>query len=200
MIRTHILHWSQSCRNRIFGTTVRFQHGQIPAVLCPGRVTTRQDKSGSGYSPVLEPNQTEPQVKTRTAGRLPGPVANTTGLSYYCDQFHCRTTDECLGHDCKVEYPNAIQGIMHGSHNIWDQYTESNIDNTFQGQVSADQVLYFCWTPLNLIVQFPMFLPGRKSVSNMFIRFKKTLQWILHPTVRDQAADSDTPQRCALLS
>ena len=25
----------------------------------------------------LEPNQTKPQVKTRTAGRLPGPVANT---------------------------------------------------------------------------------------------------------------------------
>ena len=76
-IRTHILNWSQSCRNRILGTAVRFQPGQIPAVLCPGRVTTRQDKSCSGFWPVLEPNQTEPQVITRTAGGLPGPIANT---------------------------------------------------------------------------------------------------------------------------
>jgi len=78
MIRTHILNWSQSCRNRIVGTAVRFQPGQIPTVLCPGWVTTDQDKSGSGFWLVLEPNRTEPQVKTRTAGGLPGPVANTS--------------------------------------------------------------------------------------------------------------------------
>ena len=77
-IRTHILNWSQSCRNRKFGTMIRFQLGQIPAVLCPGRVTPRQDKCGSGLWPVLESNRTEPPVKTRTAGGLPGPVANTT--------------------------------------------------------------------------------------------------------------------------
>jgi hypothetical protein len=76
-IRTQILNWSQSSRNRNVGTAVRFQPGQKPMVLCPVRVTTRQDKSGSGIWPGLEPNRTEPPVKTRTAGGLPGPVANT---------------------------------------------------------------------------------------------------------------------------
>jgi len=75
-IRTHLPNSSQSCRNCKFGTAVRFQPGQRPAVLCLGRVTTCQDHSGSGFWPVLEPNRTEPQVKTRTAGGLPGPVAN----------------------------------------------------------------------------------------------------------------------------
>ena len=32
---------------------------------------------GSGFWPGNEHNRTEPPVKTRTAGRLPGPVANT---------------------------------------------------------------------------------------------------------------------------
>jgi len=83
-IRTHIPNWSQSCRNHIFGTAVRFQPGQIPAVQCPRRVTTRQDKTGSGFWPVLEPNRTEPQIKSRTAGGLPGPIANThLGLSWF---------------------------------------------------------------------------------------------------------------------
>jgi hypothetical protein len=77
MIRTQILNWSQSCRNREVGTAVRFQPGQKPTVLCPVRVTTRQAKSGSGFWPGLEPNRTEPLIKTRTAGGLPGPVANT---------------------------------------------------------------------------------------------------------------------------
>jgi hypothetical protein len=80
-IRTHIVHWSHSCRNSIFGTKVRIQPGQIPAVLCPGRVTTREEKRGSGVWPVLKPNRTELSVKTRTAGGLPGPVAPTKCIS-----------------------------------------------------------------------------------------------------------------------
>ena len=84
-IRTQILNWSQSCRNRKFGTAVWFQPGQIPAVLCPGRVTTRQAKRGSGFWPGLEPNRTEPPVKTRTAGGLPGPVANTNYQAWLFD-------------------------------------------------------------------------------------------------------------------
>jgi len=78
MIRTHILNWSQSCWNRKFETAVRFQPGQIPAVLCPDRVTTRKEKSDSGFWPVRDPNRTEPQVKTCTAGGLPWPIAGTT--------------------------------------------------------------------------------------------------------------------------
>ena len=77
-IRTQLLNWSEICRNRKFGTAVRFQPGQIHAVLCPGRVTTRQDHCGSGFWPGLEPNRTEPPVKTQSAGGLPGPFANTT--------------------------------------------------------------------------------------------------------------------------
>jgi len=77
-IRTHILNWRQSCRNRKFGTAVQFQPGQIPAVLSRCQVITRQDTCGSGNWPGLEPNQTKLPVKTRTAGGLPGPVANTT--------------------------------------------------------------------------------------------------------------------------
>jgi hypothetical protein len=59
------------------GTAVRFQPGQKTAGLCPVRVTNPPAQRGSGFWPVVEPNRTEPPVKTRTAGGLPGPVANT---------------------------------------------------------------------------------------------------------------------------
>jgi hypothetical protein len=37
-----------------------------------------------GFWPVLEQNQNEPQIKTRTAGGLPGTIANTNlGLSWF---------------------------------------------------------------------------------------------------------------------
>ena len=65
-IRTHILNWSQNFRNCKFGTTVWFQPGQIPVVLCPGLATTRQVKSGAGFCPGLEPNKTKPLAKTQT--------------------------------------------------------------------------------------------------------------------------------------
>jgi len=76
-IRAHILNWSQSCWNCKSGTAVRFQPREILSVLCPGRVTIHRDTSGSGFWPGLDMDQTEPPVKTRTAGRLPGPIANT---------------------------------------------------------------------------------------------------------------------------
>jgi hypothetical protein len=109
-IRTHILNWSQSCRNRIFGTAVRFQPGQIPAVLFPGRVTTCQDKSGSGFWPVLEPNRTEPQVKTRTAGGLPGPVANTS--FNFSDEDEDRTI--------RITMDGNMQHARLKRHTLWD--------------------------------------------------------------------------------
>jgi len=54
------------------------------------------------------------------------------GCQYYHQPFHCPTSVECLGLDCKVEYTNANQRIMPESHNIWVQYTASDHDNTFQ--------------------------------------------------------------------
>jgi len=77
-IRTQILYWSQRCGNRIFGTTVRFQPGQKPTVLCPVRVTNPPRHSGSGFWPGLAQNWTEPPANNRTAGGLPRPVANTS--------------------------------------------------------------------------------------------------------------------------
>jgi len=55
------------------------------------------------------------------------------GLFCYRQPFHCPTSVECLGRDCKVQYTDANQGIMPESHNIWVQYTDSDLDNTFQG-------------------------------------------------------------------
>jgi hypothetical protein len=51
--------------------------------LCPVQVTTPATQIGSGYLPGLEPNGTEPPVENRTAGRLPGPVANTTVNAHF---------------------------------------------------------------------------------------------------------------------
>jgi hypothetical protein len=50
---------------------------------------------------------------------------------------------ERLGLDCKVEYTNANQGTMSESDNIWFQYTECDLNNTFQGQVPSLPLLYF---------------------------------------------------------
>jgi len=76
------------------------------------------------------------------------------GLMYYCQPFHCPTSVERLGLDCKVEYTNANQGIMPESHNICVQYTDSDLDNTFPGRVPSFPVLYFSCTPPNHILQF----------------------------------------------
>jgi len=68
MIRTQILNWCQSCRNRKVGTAVRFQPGQKPTVICPVRVTTRQDIAGRVFGRVW--NRTEPIIRSK-----PGPLA-----------------------------------------------------------------------------------------------------------------------------
>jgi hypothetical protein len=101
------------------------------------------------------------------------------GLLYYRQPFHCPTYVECLGLDCTVEYTDANQGIIPESHNIWVQYTDSDLDNTFQGQVPSFPVLYFSWTPPNWILQFQKCLPAGKSISTFPKRWKKTQQWIL---------------------
>jgi hypothetical protein len=76
------------------------------------------------------------------------------GLSYCCQPFHCPTSFELLGLDSKVEYTDANQGIMPESPNIWVQYMESDLDNTFQGHVRSFPVLYLSWTLPNQIIQF----------------------------------------------
>jgi hypothetical protein len=109
------------------------------------------------------------------------------GLLYYRQPFHCPTSVERLGLDCKVEYTDANQGIMPESHNIWVQYTDSDLDNTFQGRVPSFPVLYFSWTPPNQILQFQERLPAGKSISTFSKRCKKTQQWILRPQPQEYA-------------
>jgi len=107
------------------------------------------------------------------------------GLLYYCQPFHNPTSVEGLGLDCKVEYMDANQGIMPGSHNIWVHYTDSDLNNTFQGQVPSFPVLYFCWTPPNQILQFQERLPAGKAIPTFSNRCKKTHQWVLHPQAQE---------------
>jgi len=109
------------------------------------------------------------------------------GLLYYCQPFHCPTSVEHLRLDCKVEYTNANQGIMPESHNIWVQYMESDLDNTFQGRVPSFPVLYFSWTPPNQILQFQERLPAGKMILTFSKRCKKTEQWILRPQPQEYA-------------
>jgi len=109
------------------------------------------------------------------------------GLLYHHQPFHCPTSVECLGLDCKVEYMDANQGIMPESHNIWVQYTDSNLDNTFQGWVPSFAILYFSWTPPNQILQFQERLPAGTSRSTFSKWCKKTQQWILHPQPEEYA-------------
>jgi len=98
------------------------------------------------------------------------------GLLYYCQPFHCPKSVERLGLDCKGEYNNVNQGIMPESHNICCQYTESELDNTFQGRVPSFPVLYSIWPPPNEILQFQERLPARNKISNLSKRCKNTEQ------------------------
>jgi len=109
------------------------------------------------------------------------------GLSYYHQPFHCPTSVERLELDCKVEYTDANQGIMPESHNIWVHYTDSDLDNTFQGRVPSVPVLYFSWTPPNQILQCQERLPTGKVISTLSKRCKKTQQWILRRQVQEYA-------------
>jgi hypothetical protein len=109
------------------------------------------------------------------------------GLWYYRQPFHCPTSVQHLGLDCKVEYTNAKIGIMPKSHNIWVQYTESDLNNTFQGPVPSFPVLYFSWTTPNQILQFQERLPAGREISTFSKRCKKTQQWIIRPQVQEYA-------------
>jgi len=95
------------------------------------------------------------------------------GLLYYHQPFHCPTSVEHLGLDCKVDCTNANQGIMPEAHNIWVQYMqreENDLNNTFQGRIPSCPVLYFSWTPPNQILQFHECLPAGKALSTFTMR------------------------------
>jgi len=77
-MRTQILNWRQRCRNHKVGTAVGIQPGQKPPCLCQVRVAHPPSQSRSGFRPGLEPNRTAPPATHRTAGSLPGPIANIT--------------------------------------------------------------------------------------------------------------------------
>jgi len=112
------------------------------------------------------------------------------GLLYYCQPFHCPTSDERLGLDCKVEYTNANQGVMPEAPNIWVQYThieENDIDNTFQGWIPSFPVLKFSWTWPNQNIQCQEHLPDGKAISTVSKRCNTTHQWVLHPQVQEYA-------------
>jgi len=109
------------------------------------------------------------------------------GLLYYHQTFHYPTSVERLALDCKVEYTDANQWIMPESHNIWVQYTDSDLDNTFEGRVPSFPVLYFSWTPPSQILQFQERLPAGKSICTFSKRCKKTQQWILCPQLQEYA-------------
>jgi hypothetical protein len=109
------------------------------------------------------------------------------GLLYYHQPFHCPTSVEHLGLGCKVEYTNANQGIMSESDNVWDHYTESDVDNTFQGRVPSFAVLYYSWTLQNQILHCQKRLPTGKTIPTCSKRCIKTEQCILHPQAQEYA-------------
>jgi hypothetical protein len=74
------------------------------------------------------------------------------GLLYKHQPIYCPTTVERLELNCKVEFTNANKGIIPESHNIWVQYMDIDLDNTFHGPVASFSVIYFSWTPWNYII------------------------------------------------
>jgi len=60
------------------GPAVRVQPGRKTPGMYPVQVTNPPRQCSMGFWPGNELNRNEPPVKTRSAGRLPGPVGNTT--------------------------------------------------------------------------------------------------------------------------
>jgi len=108
-------------------------------------------------------------------------------LLYYHQLFHCRTSDERLGLNCKGEYTNANQGIMPESNNICVQYTNSDLDHTFEGCVPSFPAVFCSWTPPNQILRFQLCLPAGKTISTILKWCKKTQQSILRPQAQEYA-------------
>jgi hypothetical protein len=107
---------------------------------------------------------------------------------FYRQPFHCPTSIERLGVDCKVEYTNANQGIMPEAHIISVQYTQgekNDLHNTFQGRNPSFPILYFSWTQPNQFLQFQECLPAGKALSTSSKRCQKTQHWVIHPQAQE---------------
>jgi len=109
------------------------------------------------------------------------------GLLYNCQPFHYPTSVECLAIDCKVDCINANLKIMPESHNIWVQYTECVLDNSFQGKVCSFPVVCFSWTPPNKVLRFQKYLLARRTIPTFSMCCTKTHQWILCPEAQEYA-------------
>jgi hypothetical protein len=112
------------------------------------------------------------------------------GLLYYCQLFHNPTSVEYLGLDCKVEYTIANKWIMPEAYNILLQYAQSaenTLGNPVHGQISSCTVLFFNWTLLNQILQYPERLLASKAILTYSKGCKKTQQWVLHCQAQEYA-------------
>jgi len=107
------------------------------------------------------------------------------GLLFSWQPFHCPTSVDHLGLDCKVKYTNANQGIMPASHNIWVQYIESHLDNTGHSRVLSVPVWCISWTPPNQILRSEEHSSTGKTIFTFSKRWKQTLQWILHAQAQE---------------
>jgi len=77
---------------------------------------------------------------------------------------------------------------MPESHNIWVQYINSDLHNTFQACVPSFPALYFCCTPPIQIPQFQKHLPTEKMISTFSKRSKNPEQRLLHPQAQQCVA------------
>jgi hypothetical protein len=73
-----MLNWSETWCNHKNATAVRVRPGHKTAGLCQVWVVHLPRRSGLGFWQGNVPNRNELPAKNRNAGRLPGPVANTT--------------------------------------------------------------------------------------------------------------------------
>jgi len=110
-----------------------------------------------------------------------------SGLLYYCQPFHCPTSVERLGLDSKVEYSNANQGIMPESHNIWVQYTDSDLDNTSQGWLAYISCIILQLDSGESDPPISGVPAHRKKISTLSKRRRKTQQWVVHPQTQEYA-------------
>jgi len=71
------------------GPAVQVLPGQKTQGFGVVRVTNPPRHSGSGFWPCNDPNRTEPPAKNQTAGKFPGPIANTKYMDNDLEEFHC---------------------------------------------------------------------------------------------------------------
>jgi len=109
------------------------------------------------------------------------------GLLLHHQPFPSPISVECLVLYYKMEYMDANQEIISETYNIWVQYIESeenDLNYPFQSPVYSCPELYFCWTPLNQILQCQKFLSASIRMLALSNCYTKTQPWILYPQVQ----------------